>query len=124
MNTLPFPRFVLISFIVLGLCASLARANYDFCPWANGLSPEEVGKRVTERFLQRDYRLLGAGVVHYVRCSTTLSRTATSAKCAKAPTRKTNANTISIGCASWAISSGRPRSYGVRRPFSDSSSQS
>ncbi len=70
MNTPRLPRIALLALVVLGLGAHMARASYDFGPWAKGQSPEEVGKRVTERFLQRDYRLLGAGVIHYVETCT------------------------------------------------------
>lgn len=54
----------------LALAVSARAADYDFGPWPEGTAPEQVGRRVAERFLEKDYRLLGAGVLHYVETCT------------------------------------------------------
>ncbi len=56
--------------LTLALTACASDSSYDFGPWPAGAAPEQVGKRVAERFLEKDYRLLRAGVIHYVETCT------------------------------------------------------
>ncbi len=62
-------RFLAGAALVLAL-STAARAAYDFGSWPAGSSPQDVGKRVAERFTQRDYRLLRTDVIHYVETCT------------------------------------------------------
>lgn len=69
MITTPLLRLTLLM-VALGFSTTAAQADYDFGDWPKGSSPEEIGKRVVERFIPRDYRLLRSGVVHYVETCT------------------------------------------------------
>lgn len=57
--------------LTLGLAdVRAAGPDYDFGPWPKGAEPDVVGKRLAERFVSREYRLLKAGVIHYVETCT------------------------------------------------------
>ncbi len=60
---------LLILTLTLGARAA-SPSGYDFGPWPAGADPQHVGKRVAERFLQKDYRLLRTDVIHYVETCT------------------------------------------------------
>ncbi|ATC65817.1 glycosyl hydrolase [Nibricoccus aquaticus] len=56
---------------LLCLVSTEVRAGFDFGPYPAGASPEEVGKRVTQRFIGNDYRTFGkTGILHYVETCT------------------------------------------------------
>lgn len=65
-------RFRTIAMVVACALAtpSVIGAGDDFGPWPKGAEPAEVGKRLADRFVSRDYRLLKAGVIHYVETCT------------------------------------------------------
>lgn len=70
MNLKTLPRLAFL-FLVFVVGAGLARATYDFGPWPAGTAPQEVGRRVVERFIPREYRLLTKDqVIHYVETCT------------------------------------------------------
>lgn len=67
------PTRILVCLLWLGLLTALpCRASVEFGPWPDGTDPRAVGQRLAERFLSRDFQLLGKVTprIHYVETCT------------------------------------------------------